>query len=169
VERGTFSHRHAVVKVEDSEEEFIHLKQSRRDSAAADLQLTAQRIRGAPLRVRLALTNPNTLTIWEAHFGDFVNGAQIILTSTCAAPRRSGTRERPGGAAAPRLRGPGVPSTAAHAWSASCRAAPMTHAGGELHHSRELHSTCCVASWRGTPQAAGGLHAEEPVSATPSV
>ncbi|MCB9182815.1 MAG: 2-oxoglutarate dehydrogenase E1 component [Flavobacteriales bacterium] len=80
VERGTFSHRHAVVKVEDSEEEFIHLKHIREGQALLQIYnslLSEYAVLG--FEYGYALTNPNTLTIWEAQFGDFVNGAQIIL------------------------------------------------------------------------------------------
>ncbi|MBK6627245.1 MAG: 2-oxoglutarate dehydrogenase E1 component [Flavobacteriales bacterium] len=80
VERGTFSHRHAVVKVEDSEEEFIHLKHIQEGQALLQIYnslLSEYAVLG--FEYGYALTNPNTLTIWEAQFGDFVNGAQIIL------------------------------------------------------------------------------------------
>ncbi|MBV6406131.1 MAG: 2-oxoglutarate dehydrogenase E1 component [Flavobacteriales bacterium] len=80
VERGTFSHRHAVVKVEDSEEEFIHLKHIQEGQALLQIHnslLSEYAVLG--FEYGYALTNPDTLTIWEAQFGDFVNGAQIIL------------------------------------------------------------------------------------------
>lgn len=80
VERGTFSHRHAVVKMEDSEEEFIHLKHIQKGQALLQIYnslLSEYAVLG--FEYGYALTNPNALTIWEAQFGDFVNGAQIIL------------------------------------------------------------------------------------------
>jgi 2-oxoglutarate dehydrogenase E1 component len=80
VERGTFSHRHAVVKMEDSEEEFIHLKHIQEGQALLQIYnslLSEYAVLG--FEYGYALTNPEVLTIWEAQFGDFVNGAQIVL------------------------------------------------------------------------------------------
>ena len=80
VERGTFSHRHAVVKMEDSEEEYIHLRKLGPDQARIQIYnslLSEYAVMG--FEYGYAFTSPRTLTIWEAQFGDFVNGAQIIL------------------------------------------------------------------------------------------
>ncbi len=94
VERGTFSHRHAVVKVEDSEEEFIHLKHIQEGQALLQIYnslLSEYAVLG--FEYGYALTNPNTLTIWEAQFGDFVNGAQIVLDQyLCCAEEKWGTQ-----------------------------------------------------------------------------
>lgn len=78
VERGTFSHRHAVVKTEDTEEEYIplrHISDSRFD--VFNSHLSEYGVLG--FDYGYAMASPNTLTIWEAQFGDFVNGAQIIV------------------------------------------------------------------------------------------
>lgn len=78
VERGTFSHRHAVVKTEDHEEEYVPLKQisdSRFD--IYNSLLSEYGVLG--FEYGYAMASPNSLTIWEAQFGDFVNGAQIII------------------------------------------------------------------------------------------
>jgi len=80
VERGTFSHRHAVLTLEDSEEEYIPLAQLNSDTAKFEIynsHLSEYGVLG--FEYGYALANPMALTIWEAQFGDFVNGAQIII------------------------------------------------------------------------------------------
>jgi 2-oxoglutarate dehydrogenase E1 component len=80
VERGTFSHRHAVVKVEDSEEEVIlldALKNSKGRFQIYNSLLSEYGVLG--FDYGYALASPKTLTIWEAQFGDFSNGAQIMM------------------------------------------------------------------------------------------
>lgn len=80
VERGTFSHRHAVVKVEDSEEEVILLnavKDKKGKFNVFNSLLSEYGVLG--FDYGYALANPNALTIWEAQFGDFSNGCQIMI------------------------------------------------------------------------------------------
>ena len=80
VERGTFSHRHAVVKTEDSEEEIIplnHLSKGQADLTIYNSLLSEYAVVG--FDYGYAFATPNGLTIWEAQFGDFNNGAQILF------------------------------------------------------------------------------------------
>lgn len=80
VERGTFSHRHAVVKVEDSEEEVIllnHVSEKQGNFSIFNSLLSEYGVVG--FDYGYAMANPNSLTIWEAQFGDFSNGAQIMI------------------------------------------------------------------------------------------
>jgi 2-oxoglutarate dehydrogenase E1 component len=80
VERGTFSHRHAVVKVEDSEEEILLLNQisdKQGEFFIYNSLLSEYGVVG--FDYGYAMASPKTLVIWEAQFGDFSNGAQIML------------------------------------------------------------------------------------------
>jgi 2-oxoglutarate dehydrogenase E1 component len=80
VERGTFSHRHAVVKTEDSEEEIVTLNMLEEGQAEFSIynsHLSEYGVLGFEYGYSLAC--PNGLTIWEAQFGDFYNGAQIMV------------------------------------------------------------------------------------------
>lgn len=80
VERGTFSHRHAVVKTEDEEEEIITLNLLEKDQAEMSIYnslLSEYGVLGYEYGYSIA--QPNGLTIWEAQFGDFMNGAQIMI------------------------------------------------------------------------------------------
>lgn len=80
VERGTFSHRHAVVKTEDTEEEVVPLNLISDKQAKLDIYnslLSEYGVLG--FDYGYAFATPNGLTIWEAQFGDFNNGAQIMM------------------------------------------------------------------------------------------
>jgi len=81
VERGTFSHRHAVVKTdEDQEKEIIPLNQLSEKQAKLSVfnsLLSEYGVLG--FDYGYAFGTPQGLTIWEAQFGDFNNGAQIII------------------------------------------------------------------------------------------
>ncbi|AXG69393.1 2-oxoglutarate dehydrogenase E1 component [Kordia sp. SMS9] len=80
VERGTFSHRHAVVKVEESEEEIKlldHISEDQGKFYIYNSLLSEYGVVG--FDYGYAMASPNTLTIWEAQFGDFSNGAQIMI------------------------------------------------------------------------------------------
>jgi 2-oxoglutarate dehydrogenase E1 component len=80
VERGTFSHRHAVVKTEDTEEEITTLNLLAEKQAAFSVYnslLSEYGVLG--FEYGYSLATPQGLTIWEAQFGDFFNGAQIMV------------------------------------------------------------------------------------------
>jgi len=82
VERGTFTHRHAVLNDMKDYSKYMPL-----NSVIADKSKTNLTIVNSPLseygvlgfEYGHSLANPYGLTIWEAQFGDFTNGAQIIL------------------------------------------------------------------------------------------
>jgi 2-oxoglutarate dehydrogenase E1 component len=80
VERGTFSHRHAVVKVEDSEEQIVLLNELNGEQGEFYIYNSLLSEYGVVgFDYGYAMASPETLTIWEAQFGDFNNGAQIMI------------------------------------------------------------------------------------------
>ena len=86
VERGTFSHRNAIIKIEDSEEEVClldNIPESKGRFAIYNSHLSEYAVLG--FDYGYAMASPDTLVIWEAQFGDFSNGAQIIIDQFIAA------------------------------------------------------------------------------------
>ncbi|WP_428328758.1 2-oxoglutarate dehydrogenase E1 component [Mucilaginibacter sp.] len=79
VKRGTFSHRHAVLTLVDSEDEFIPLETINAEAKLSIYNSLLSEYGVLGFEYGYALANPNALTIWEAQFGDFFNGAQIIV------------------------------------------------------------------------------------------
>ena len=80
VERGTFSHRHAILRDEISSEKFNLLNSNPKNKGEMSIYnspLSEYAVLG--FDYGYAMAAPNTLTIWEAQFGDFSNGAQIIF------------------------------------------------------------------------------------------
>ncbi|RFZ85918.1 2-oxoglutarate dehydrogenase E1 component [Mucilaginibacter terrenus] len=79
VKRGTFSHRHAVLTLADSENEYTPLATIETEAKLSIYNSLLSEYGVLGFEYGYALANPNALTIWEAQFGDFFNGAQIIV------------------------------------------------------------------------------------------
>jgi 2-oxoglutarate dehydrogenase E1 component len=95
VQRGTFSHRHAVVKDQETEEEYTPLNALAKrvlESSPKEVLNRPDTQAGFTCRNSIlsefavlgfeagySLENPNSLILWEAQFGDFSNGAQTII------------------------------------------------------------------------------------------
>ncbi|HYG88049.1 MAG TPA: 2-oxoglutarate dehydrogenase E1 component [Azospirillum sp.] len=78
--RGTFSHRHAVVYDQNTEEKYVALNHIRKDQApfeVHDSPLSEAAVLG--FEYGYSLAEPNELVLWEAQFGDFANTAQTII------------------------------------------------------------------------------------------
>ena len=78
-ERGTFSHRHAIIKEEKSEKEISLLDKISDNTNFNIFNSLLSEYGVLGFDYGYSITTPNTLTIWEAQFGDFSNGAQIMI------------------------------------------------------------------------------------------
>jgi 2-oxoglutarate dehydrogenase E1 component len=92
-ERGTFSQRHAVLYDQEDEERYIslnHLVDGQARFEVINSMLSEEAVLGFEYGYTLA--EPNALTLWEGQFGDFANGAQVIIDQFISAGERKWLR-----------------------------------------------------------------------------
>ncbi len=93
VKRGTFSHRHAVLRDENTDKEYNrldHFKDNQQKFRIYNSLLSEYGVLG--FEYGYALANPNALVLWEAQFGDFSNGAQTMIDQFIAGGEQKWTR-----------------------------------------------------------------------------
>lgn len=77
--RGTFSHRHSVLVDQNNEERYTLLNNIGAKAAFEVLDSSLSELAILGFEYGYSLAEPMALTLWEAQFGDFANGAQVII------------------------------------------------------------------------------------------
>jgi len=92
-ERGTFSQRHSVLFDQQTEERYVpfnHLADGQARYEVLNSMLSEEAVLG--FEYGYSTSEPNTLTLWEAQFGDFANGAQVVFDQFISSAERKWLR-----------------------------------------------------------------------------